>query len=224
MPNNDYILFELAYTYYWNQEYNNSKIVLEKLTNNSTFSDQAFLILGFVYASEGDYIQATSFLKKAIEFNNNSKASFIAEKKLDEIKIISKRSDGSEFKNTKCKKGFENEFLATKNHYLYIHGLSKKKKITYIIMQYPTLSIQPLRDFFPQEIQKDIIFVSNEETFKKVLEKKNYETLFIDRFGLAIEGNQIFCGNFGHTTIEGSKLIAENTANTIFEYLNITSD
>ncbi len=70
-------------------------------------------------------------------------------------------------------------------------------------MQYPTLSVLPYKIYLKD--YKNIIFVSNEENFKKALKKKKYFEIFIDSY----------CGEFGHCTEYGNKLIAKNLTKVI---------
>ncbi len=76
-------------------------------------------------------------------------------------------------------------------------------------MQYPILDINELKKMF--EGNNNIIFVSNEENFKKALETGKYDDYFIDSFA----------GDFGHCTPKGNKLIAENVADAILKELGI---
>lgn len=70
-------------------------------------------------------------------------------------------------------------------------------------MQYPTNSVDELKTMFNGN--EDIIFVSNEENFKEALDDGKYEDFFVDHFG----------GDWGHGTLRGNKMIAENVANSI---------
>jgi hypothetical protein len=79
-------------------------------------------------------------------------------------------------------------------------------------MQYPRREIEEFKNFFTEEQQKDIIFVENKENFKEALENASYDDLFVDRFA----------GDFGHCTIKGNRLIAENVAKVLVEDLNIS--
>jgi hypothetical protein len=77
-------------------------------------------------------------------------------------------------------------------------------------MQYPTLDVEELKSMFSEarsSRESGIIFVSNKENFGQALEKSGYETYFKDRFG----------SSFGHCTIEGDRLIADNLAGKIIE-------
>ncbi len=109
----------------------------------------------------------------------------------------------------------------TNSNYKYIYNLLKGKKIKYVAMQYPTLDVQNIVNFFNLGEQKNIIFVSNEKNFEKTLSTEKYEDYFVDNFGQRTGIR--FRGDFGHTTAKGSKLIAENAANAIFKELNISN-
>ena len=101
--------------------------------------------------------------------------------------------------------------LITKNNYLMVYQLLNKNNVTLIAMQYPMRPVEDLMKLF--QGNENIIFISNEHNFKKALLNSNYQELFVD----------LFAGDFGHTTDFGNKLIAENVANHIFEYLEIES-
>ena len=88
-------------------------------------------------------------------------------------------------------------------NYKKLANLCKKNNIQLIVMQYPTLSILPYKIYLKD--YKNIIFVSNEENFKKALKEKKYFEIFIDSY----------CGEFGHCTDYGNKLIAKNLTKVI---------
>ena len=52
-----------------------------------------------------------------------------------------------------------------------------------------------------------IIFVDNEEVFRKAVERTSYEEYFRDNFA----------GDFGHCTEKGNKLLAQNIAQVIID-------
>ncbi len=76
-------------------------------------------------------------------------------------------------------------------------------------MQYPTLPIESLRKMFKGD--EDIIFVGNEDNFNNALSNASYEEYFVDSYG----------GTWGHTTIKGNQLIAENVADTILKEIQV---
>lgn len=109
------------------------------------------------------------------------------------------------------KQGFLSSNI-TKYHYQKLYEILKKKKVKYVAMQYPTLRINVLNSMFDGD--EEIIFVSNEENFKKALENGEYEDYFIDNFA----------GNWGHATSAGNRLIAENIAEIILNELKINKN
>jgi hypothetical protein len=94
-------------------------------------------------------------------------------------------------------------------NYQELSDILKQKNIKHLAMQYPLLNINDLKDKLRND--KDIIFINNEDNFRKSLLSNNYNELFIDNFAQT----------FGHTTKKGNRLIAENVANVILEELNI---
>ena len=88
-------------------------------------------------------------------------------------------------------------------NYKKLADLCEKNNIQLIVMQYPTLSVLPYKIYLKD--YKNIIFVSNEENFKKALKEKKYFEIFIDSS----------CGEFGHCTDYGNELIAKNLTKVI---------
>ena len=94
--------------------------------------------------------------------------------------------------------------------YNAIVDISIKNNIKFIAMQYPMRSINSLKKIlYSNKNYKNIIFISNEENFKKYLYNiGSYDDLFVDQFA----------GDFGHCTELGNKMIAENVKNYIINY------
>ncbi len=70
-----------------------------------------------------------------------------------------------------------------------------------IIMQYPTLSIESLKqDLGPLATHELVDLISNEQNFNSKIATDGYSSLFWDRFG----------NTFGHATEVGNSLIAMN--------------
>ena len=91
-------------------------------------------------------------------------------------------------------------------HHKLLARILKKRGIVYIAMQYPTLSIDKIQQYFTDgdkelsEDFKDVLFVENLNNFSKVLNENSYDDIFTDHFK----------GSWGHTTQFGHQLIAEN--------------
>lgn len=97
----------------------------------------------------------------------------------------------------------------TKANYQKIYEILNKRNVRLIAVQYPTLSVESLKIMFDKN--EDILFVSNEENFKKEIETNGYFSVFRERF----------FGSFGHLTSKGADMVAENVANAILEDLKI---
>jgi tetratricopeptide (TPR) repeat protein len=98
----------------------------------------------------------------------------------------------------------------TAYHYVLLADMLHEKDIRYVAMQYPTLDAQKIRIMLQD--RSEVIYVSNRENFEAALKNKDFWDVFVDDFG----------GSFGHTTEEGSRLIAESAAGAILRGLNIT--
>ena len=99
--------------------------------------------------------------------------------------------------------------LETQYDYKKIYEILNKRKIKFIAVQYPTLSVDDLKILFDGD--EDIIFVSNEEDFKKELSVSRYEEIFRDSTWIT----------FGHLTEKGADMVAENVANAVLNHLGI---
>ncbi len=88
-----------------------------------------------------------------------------------------------------------------KKNYQRIHQIIQSESISHIAMQYPMRELRALQELWAADgSDSKPIFVSNRENFLEVLKTKSYEEIFLDRFA----------DDFGHTTIEGHRLIALN--------------
>jgi hypothetical protein len=108
--------------------------------------------------------------------------------------LAKKGIDDPENANHNRKPAIENE----KYHYNYrkISALIKASGARHAVMQYPVRNIDTLKKIF--EGDDGITFISNQETFEKMLTKHKFSDLFVDDFA----------GNFGHATPLGNKTIA----------------
>jgi len=105
-----------------------------------------------------------------------------------------------------------NDITRLKQNYIntlnYIYEFNKK--ILIMPMQYPTLSVENLKENLKDSKYYDnFVFISNEENFTQALKTYKREEIFRDNFGKS------FGQNFGHCTELGNTIIAENAAKTI---------
>ncbi|MCB4792525.1 MAG: tetratricopeptide repeat protein [Elusimicrobia bacterium] len=196
---------------------------------------QGYFYLGNCYKDQGRYEEAKEELKKSIEINPNNKMTHVrlyetykAQKKykesmeiLNRIMALEKNSQGR-YKVTDDKiniviKKLNNEGqinsqyfgVATIYNYKRLRKILKKRGVKYVCVQYPMREVDDLKLIFKEE--KDIIFVDNKRVFKEAINKQGYNEYFRDRID----------EKFGHCTIKGNKLLAENIADTIIrEVLN----
>lgn len=97
----------------------------------------------------------------------------------------------------------------TQKNYRELYAVINEEGIKLIAMQYPNLDVQEIKNYF--EGKEEIIFVSNKENFKKALEKEPFDDYFIDSDQNA----------FGHATLKGNRLIAENAADAVISHLGL---
>ena len=200
---------------------------------------KAYILLGRTYFKRGMLEESEEMLKKALEINPDFHKAYLDfhrtypnfhwayielgwtyQKQNRSAEDIEKfyREGGFLFSVTNI-----SDFEITQYHYQQLYDVLKKRGIKYVAMQYPTLSVDTLKGIFRG--YEDIIFVSNEDNFKKALGNAKYEDYFLDNVeNFTIYGenpNFIFRGNYGHTTLKGTDLIAENLANVILKELRI---
>jgi hypothetical protein len=90
-------------------------------------------------------------------------------------------------------------------NYNVIFKAADKRGIKFIAVQYPVRELEPLKNM----LSRKAVFVSNEKNFKDAIIKSGYDSLFVDANS----------GDFGHSTPESNKLIAENLAKTLNQVL-----
>ena len=168
-------------------------------------NDVAYSRLGWVCVKQGadKFPQAEYYFNKAIELNptDSGGAAMAA--------IYTKMNKEGYWhyfeKANKLRGGYYNPTIITVRNYHKLREILKKRNITYVCVQYPIRSIEPLKQIFPNDDQ--IVFVDNEKIFKQTVAKSGYEEYFKD----------IFAGDFGHCTEKGNRLLAENIAEAILK-------
>lgn len=98
-----------------------------------------------------------------------------------------------------------------KKNYLTFFDFAKDKGICWVVMQYPLRDVETLQSFFqPEQLQVPWLkFVSNKKNYQEALKKMKFEDIFADRFAV----------DFGHPTLQGHQLIAENLVPTLQELI-----
>ena len=223
----DYV--DLGWFYIFEKkDYIKSEQALKKaieLDSNNKFAYEALgTLYVIIYNIENNLThlgKAEQALKKASKIKTNSDLYLISLTKIyedaeryDDIRELLK-DKGFIIKNISSEEKVEKE--NTKHHYQLLYNITEEEGIKLVVMQYPTRDINEFKVFFDEEQQKDIIFVSNEKNFEEAIKKECYDEYFVDRFALETGYN------FGHCTLKGNRLIAENVAKIILEELNISN-
>ncbi|MBN2368336.1 hypothetical protein JXC34_04920, partial [Candidatus Woesearchaeota archaeon] len=189
---------ELGYIYRVLGRYSESEKMFMEYINRSKSPDKGYAELGILFFLSGDFRTSEEMIDSALNLNPENDQALIYHQKLahpqDNISAY--------------------EF--TKTNYNSIYFTLEKNNIRYAAMQYPTLKSDKLKELFSENDQQKILFISNFDNFKKGLEEKEYQALFVDRCATGIN-HALFRGEFGHCTAEGNRLIAESAADTILE-------
>lgn len=96
--------------------------------------------------------------------------------------------------------------------YAQLREMLDERGIGLVAVQYPRRPVEGLQALFPDP--DGIVFVDNQESFDRRIESGGYFSLFVDRG----------YGDFGHTSDEGSRLLAENVGAAILERYGETFD
>jgi len=174
---------------------------LKKGLECGSYDECLYVELGTTYMEQGKFSEAEDVFKKTLEFNPNS---YWAHTGLESVYF--KKGNSELFKEYMDKAGQlnHNDYLPrTIKNYLKLKQILDRKSVSLVCVQYPMLSIEPLKKIF--EGVNGVIFVDNETIFKKAVENYGYKTYFKD----------MFAGDFGHCTAEGNRLLAENIAQAV---------
>ena len=96
--------------------------------------------------------------------------------------------------------------VETKTNYLKLERITRANGIKLVCMQYPMRDPASLIEMLGEK-GESVLFVSNNDNFRKALKKHGYWYYFCDSFA----------GDFGHCTEEGNRLIAENLSDEILK-------
>ncbi|MFC2049044.1 tetratricopeptide repeat protein [Elusimicrobiota bacterium] len=231
-PKNIETYFVLGRVYKKRGEYDKVEKLFKKVFLVSPKSDRAYLELGRCYLDQGKHDKAEELFKKAFSINpKNEEVHFELERcdrereKLDKAEEMSKKANVvnpeknilthglilNQEKVLNSKNKVSNniyEFFVpiTVSNYRKVRDIAARNKIKLVCVQYPMRSVEPLKKIF--EDKEGIFFVDNESVFKNALKQENYNEYFVDRF---------IGYDFGHCTLKGNRLLAENIADVILE-------
>jgi len=160
--------------------------------------------LAYYFQEQGKFDEAEELLKKALKINpEDANIYYYLQTLLYEKNKKRKAADGYSQKISEIDTGRYPP--VTIQNYQILKNTVTNKGIKLVSMQYPVRNIEPLKKIFKSK--EGLVFVDNEQIFKEAIARENYDKYFTDNFG----------GDFGHCTVKGNRLMAENVANVILK-------
>lgn len=204
-PDFHYAYSLLGSFYIEHKQYNLALPELQTAIAISPTSEWHYILLAQAYWSMGDYPQAERTLQGLLSVNQTCDRAY-------GMLAHIYREQGLEDLSRKYERqarALRTEYYLpkTKANYLHLRNILRAQGIILVCVQYPLRSIAPLKKIFDDTT--GIIFVDNENNFKDALKRAPYTQYFIDAFA----------GDFGHCSVEGNRLLAENMARVIEQYL-----
>ncbi len=233
-PQNGSAYAELGRLYNCQQRYPEAERALKEAIKINPKQGPAYEVLGVVYRDQRKFVEAEQILNKAVEHNPDYEPAYVGlghvykmQQKLAEAEKTFRRAVEINPRNVVAQGGLAtvysemgNDELSevhadklrslreesynpvTVDNYRKLKKILAKRKVLLVCAQYPMRGIQPLKNIFPGE---DVILVDNEKIFKDAVKREGYDEYFRDIFG----------GDFGHCTVKGNRLLAENIADVI---------
>lgn len=159
--------------------------------------------LGWAYRSLGDSNAAAQALREAISHNPANDKAYAGIALISEFDLSSPEQ-AREYAARAAQVRRQRVNPATRANYHAVRDMVRGRGIALACMQYPLRPLESLKAVF-SPVPGDVIWVDNEDCFRKALQTHRYEELFSDMFG----------GEFGHCTAKGNRVIAENLAGVI---------
>lgn len=218
-PSDSKILTSLVESFLEKSDLDGAREQIKLFIKNNPQSDFAYIKLGWNYFMKNDFQEAEKCFYVPILRNESNDFAyielakfFVAVNKLDKAKNALKKAIFINPNNSIAVDELKNlvylpgEYInpRTYNNYHKIKDIVFLFGAKLVVMQYPIRSILPLKKIFKEE--QGAYFVDNEQVFKSAVEKEGFNKYFVDKFA----------GDFGHCTLEGNKLIAENIFKEIF--------
>jgi len=215
-PENDSAYFRLGLCYRNQGKLDKAKEMFRKATEINPENYWAYFRLGQCWDDQGKYGEAEKMFKEAIDINPKNDEAYITVElypknhRLHGLLAYCYKKQGKEKLAEEClrktnKLRLEYYNPITRHNYQRLKEILTKREIKLVCVQYPVRNVEPLKKIFNNK--EGIIFVDNEEMFKKALRQASFDEYFSDMFG----------GDFGHCTAKGNRLLAENIANVILK-------
>jgi len=248
-PDNEWAYVELGWAYYSQGKFKEAEEIFKKAIELNPDNDWAYIGLGRAYRNQGKFKEVEEIFKKAIELNPDNTLlymelgwAYYSQGKFKEAEDTFKQGIKLNPYNEEADFGVEGLYLwlgflydiqgkfkeaedlynklskikeinpILSKNYQRMYKILNEEGIKFVAMQYPTKNVDELKSMFDKFQQKNTIFISNEENFKSALNNASFTDYFTD----------LFRGSFGHCTLRGNRLIAENVADAIMDGLVIS--
>jgi Tfp pilus assembly protein PilF len=200
-PKNDEAYVGLGFFYNQLGKFTQAEESFKKASGLNPGNDRAFFELGWLYRTQGKFFQAIDFFKKDMEFHPNDGRALSAIASLYEE--LGKPELAKEYAEKAKLLGSGLNAAVAVNNYRKLKKILDRKGIQLVCVQYPMRNVEMLKRIFGED--EGVIFVDNEQVFKKAVRPSGYKEYFTD----------MFAGDFGHCTQKGNELLAQNIADVI---------
>jgi tetratricopeptide (TPR) repeat protein len=162
--------------------------------------------LAELYYHEGKFEKAAEIYKYWYENGKFEGRDLLASSLATVYRRMGREPDAALYSEKARRYREEHYIEETKENYLKLISITKRRGIKLVLMQYPVRSLEALRNMITDD-SDGVVFVSNENNFRDAIRERGFWYYFCDDFA----------GDFGHCTDEGNTLIAENLANAILD-------
>jgi tetratricopeptide (TPR) repeat protein len=243
-PADDRIWVELGWCYRRQKRYAEAEKHLLKAIGINRSNGAAHLQLGVCYRKQRRYAEAAEQLEKAVELRPDDPKAYgelqrcyhdsgrvdDEQRLIREIAKLDLESDllygilamnyrkhgqdatAQEFLIRASMHRLQNYNPVTRNCYREVARRATEAGIRLVAVEYPMRDVGPLKKMLDHD--ERFIFVDNEKVFMDALSGGKYEDYFVDNFG----------GLFGHCTVSGNRLLANNIAENILRNLEFATE
>jgi len=204
---------KLAHCYRRNGRYLAAERLLKQAIQFNPKEAVLYVELGSCLLDNKKYREAEEALERAVELKPKDEEGLHLD--LNKYLLASYEAQGKlvEAKKIKQELTAQQEYFnpQTVENYQKIREILSRRKIPFVVVQYPLQDITPLKKIL--SLTPDVLFVDNQKIFEEAVRKDGYDEYFTDRFA----------GDFGHCTAKGNRLLASNIARVIEKKIFITS-
>ena len=200
-------LSRLGEIYLHKNDLKKAEDIFRRIIDKSPYAFNEYIFLSTLLVDKKEHQEAINILKKALKiFPDNS----ILFGLLNRIHYERGDSEGYKTSLDKIHEIYSSYYNPkTKINYHKLITVTLKQGIMLFCVGYPMRPIEGLKYIITPS--HNLRLIDNELIFKNAVNSGSYAKYFTDRFA----------GDFGHCTIEGNKLLAENIATEVLKY---TSD